>query len=404
MNRLERVCFELNTAVDISASVEKYGMDRQSARAIISMEGAGALPYPENAYSKKPGITFREGSLESIGRIVLQKIASAVDLVITIVSRIFKYIMTFLKGDYKKHFKEQKKHHEYASKRYVKAKQTFKEQPQTEKKLVLEDVLRRNATERLTDSSARLNTAYSKLIRTIHKEKDEFTKLIVTPHDVKVINDATRDVIDTVNTTIGKFAAGKVHSISVATQEAYNQRSVTSFLGTTGSINERLGSARLSTITLPPFNNTQEELINPHLYMRECLSVVRNASLEESGFNYVEDILDKEGSAVPIVDSVAVNLELLFDRDDIFKRHKEFEKAKKELLKAKRTLERNGIMPSETERFRQAMLTYLQIVTTTVNYSILFRQVNKVTVRSILRFINASTAYMTARVNTMNGL
>lgn len=404
MNRLERVCFELNTAVDISASVEKYGMDRQSARAIISMEGAGALPYPENAYSKKPGITFREGSLESIGRIVLQKIASAVDLVITIVSRIFKYIMTFLKGDYKKHFKEQKKHHEYASKRYVKAKQTFKEQPQTEEKLVLEDVLRRNATERLTDSSARLNTAYSKLIRTIHKEKDEFTKLIVTPHDVKVINDATRDVIDTVNTTIGKFAAGKVHSISVATQEAYNQRSVTSFLGTTGSINERLGSARLSTITLPPFNNTQEELINPHLYMRECLSVVRNASLEESGFNYVEDILDKEGSAVPIVDSVAVNLELLFDRDDIFKRHKEFEKAKKELLKAKRTLERNGIMPSETERFRQAMLTYLQIVTTTVNYSILFRQVNKVTVRSILRFINASTAYMTARVNTMNGL
>lgn len=402
MNRLERVCLELNTIVDTAIDVNVQGMDRRSAETVISMEGADALPYPMNAYSKRPSVTFRKASLESIGRIILEKIASGIDLVIDVISRIFKYVVNFITGDYKKHYKEQKKHYEYASKHYSKSLSEFRKKENNQRKQEAEDVLLRNATEELTNTAERLNSTYNLLVKTIHLESREFSKVLVEQKNVEIINTSTRDVIKHVNNALTRFGEGKMHSLTELTLQGHAKQSMTRFLTTCATINSEIASTRLKTIQMPAFNNTEEDLLKPHLYMRKCIEVIREASNTESGNDYIRDYLDMGKSAVPEVDNLGDHIEFLFEKDDIFKFHKEFERAKKDLLKAKRDLNRKGVMPDEMEYFREAMLEYITTVTATVNYSILFRQVNKVTLRAILRFMNANTAYMTARMNIMN--
>ena len=402
MNRLERVCLELNTMADIAVSVNMQGMDRQSASTVISMEGANALPYPTNAYSKRPSVTFRTASLESIGRIILEKIASGIDLVVDVISRMFKYVVNLITGDYKKHYKEQKKHYEHASKQYSKSVSEFRKKQNNDRKQQAEDLLLRNASEELTNTAERLNSTYNQLVKTLHLEGSEYSNILVRPSDVEKINTSTREVIKHVNNALTRYSQGKIHSLTELTLQGHAKKSMMAFLTTTATINATIASTRLKTIQLPAFNNTEEDLMKPHLFMRKCIEAVREASNTPSGNDYIKDYLEQGKNAVPDVDRIGDHIQFLFEKDEIFKFHKDFERAKKDLLKARRDLSRKGVMPDEVDYFRQAMIEYITTVTATVNYSILFRQVNKVTMRSVLRFMNANTAYMTARMNIMN--
>lgn len=410
MNKVEKLCLELEVLSQMNERVVTYGMDKTVAHTVASMEGENLLPYPETAYSNRPSITFRTASLEGIGQMIIQKLANVVEIIINLVGKVFKYIMSLISSDYGKNHKKQKDNYEQAKKYYYRSHRRYDEEKAGEEEVIvidsrqtLAEIIRNHATEDLNDKKERLDSAYTVLVENIFENRSAMSNLIIIPKQVEELSETTIDLVNHVDTAIEKYAAGKVRSVVELTMQGKAKISMSKFLVAAGQVNTRISKARTVSLQLPAYPRKDEDFVYPHKYLRECITIIREASFAKSKVSYVNDVFLKGRDAMPAVDDFASGINVIFQKDEMFKKQRDFAAIKRNLIKSKKQLNKRGILPEEVNDFREIMLEYLATVTSTVNYSILYRQTNKAMMNNILRFINAKSFYLVARSKAMGG-
>lgn len=410
MNKVEKLCLELEVLTQMNERVVTYGMDKQVAHTVASMEGENHLPYPETAYSNRPSITFRTASLEGIGQMIIQKLADVVEIIITLVGKVYKYIMALISSEYGKNLKKQKDHYEQTRKYYYRSHSRYEKESKGEEEVIvldsrktLDEIIKGHLTEDLNDKKERLDSAYTVLVENIFENRAAVSNLVIAPKQVDELSETTIDLVNHVDGALAKYAAGKVKSIPELTMQGKAKISMSNFLVSASKLNARFASARTTTLQIPAFPRKDEDYIYPHKYLRECITVIREASYTQSNKSYVNDVFLKGKDAMPSLDDFASGINVIFERDEMFKKQRDFVAIKKNLINSKKQLNKRGILPEEVNDFRLVMLEYLATVTATVNYSILFRQTNKAMMNNILKFINAKSFYLVARSKAMGG-
>lgn len=405
MKKISRLAMQIELLANMQEQVQTQGIDKKTATIVASVESDTKLPYPPSAYSNSPSITFREVSLESIGRMIMEKLTSVIDFIIDMFSRFFKYLVSLFDSDYSKKLKEQKDFHRKAKRYYEQSVSKYeakpKDVPEPPQKTA-EEILEQHLTEDLSSTKERLNGLYTTLLDAMYNNRNEVFYLVLQPQMVDSLNKTSMAFVDNVKNALEKYSKGHMKDLVDAKMQAIAFNLMVDFQKAASATNQHFAKARTPNLKIPKYLRTNDDFIEPHVYLRDCISVVREASFESTGLDYVNEMLLKTGSIYPSLEDFSVRLDLLFQKDEVFKKHRDLVKIKKELLASKKKLSSKGINPEYEGIYRATMLEYLKNVTTTVNYAILFRQTNKIMMRSILRFINAETAYMMARSKVLN--